>query len=165
MDLKQVAQLMLHLSPAKKAEMITQFIFGLDKTLGVIFTSIDDDKAEGFCDIDDHHLQPYGLVHGGVYCTLGETFCSTGAALSELKNGKNAVGISNQTNFLKAARKGDRLTVVATPLESQGSRHTWRAEIRDGDNNLCATSIVNLAILDSERKIGGEELEMKALED
>ena len=58
--------------------------------------------------------QPYGIVHGGVHCAAVEACASVGAALWWGQRGR-VVGVSNQTDFLRAAREGE-LQAAATPL-------------------------------------------------
>ena len=105
------------------------------------------------------HVQPYGLIHGGVYCALVETACSVGAALSVLDEGRNAVGVENRTAFLRACRQGAVLTVTATPLAGQEpGRKVWEAIVTDEENRRCATGQVHIAVLDAERRIDGQSL-------
>ena len=45
------------------------------------------DHCTGRIDITPEHHQPYGVVHGGVYCTFIETLASMGAALWAIEQG------------------------------------------------------------------------------
>jgi 1,4-dihydroxy-2-naphthoyl-CoA hydrolase len=55
-----------------------------------------------------------GLVHGGLYTAVIETFATTGAFEAVKNRSQQAVGVSNATDFLRPHRTG-RLQVVAVP--------------------------------------------------
>ena len=158
MNITQLVQQLLSLPPAQRAAMLNQFKMGLDKHLGIEFSWVDTQKIEATCQIPDIHLQPYGLVHGGVYATIGESLCSVGAAMSVLKEGKKAVGIENRTQFLKAMRRGSQITAAAIPVQQTEKHRVWRANLYDESSNLCAISTVTVAILPGEHDVAGETL-------
>ena len=89
----------------------------------------------------DHH-QPYGIVHGGVYCTAVETAASLAGAAWYGERG-NVVGVSNQTDFLRAVREGE-LTATATPIHRGRLQQLWLVEIRDDADRLVARGQVRL---------------------
>ena len=92
----------------------------------------------------DKHTQPYGIVHGGVYCAMAETAASIGAALALHDDGDSgAVGQSNHTDFLRATRSGT-LTAVAVPSHVGRSVQLWQVGITDGDGHLVAQSKVRM---------------------
>jgi len=88
------------------------------------------------------HLQPYGIVHGGVYCAAVETAASFGGAAWYGDRG-HVVGVSNQTDFLRAVRAGE-LTATATPIHRGRTQQLWLVEITDGDGRLAARGQVRL---------------------
>ena len=48
----------------------------LDSFLGHEMIEIKENYVKSKLKIEDHHKQPMGLVHGGIYATLSETICS-----------------------------------------------------------------------------------------
>ncbi len=96
-------------------------------------------------DVTDHHLQPYGIVHGGLYCAMAETAASVGAATAVMAEDPDggAVGQSNHTDFLRATR-GGRLTAVATPVHVGRSVQLWQVDITDDEDHLVAQSKVRM---------------------
>jgi uncharacterized protein (TIGR00369 family) len=90
-------------------------------------------------------MQPYGVVHGGVYCTLAETLASTGAAMWAMEQGLGgAVGVSNKTDFLRATT-GGVLIGEATPIHRGRTQQLWQVNITREDNGrLAAQSQVRL---------------------
>ena len=92
--------------------------------------------------------QPYGIVHGGVHAAIIETLASLGAA-AWFEQGQ-VVGVSNQTDFLRAVREG-RLQAVATPIHRGRLQQLWQVEIRDGTERLVARGQVRLQNLPANR--------------
>ncbi len=87
-------------------------------------------------------LQPYGIQHGGVYCSVVETAASVGAGLWLGERGR-VVGVSNQTDFLRPVGDGE-LTAVATPVHRGRSQQLWQVEISDAKDRLVARGQVRL---------------------
>jgi uncharacterized protein (TIGR00369 family) len=120
-------------------------------TLGVTFVEMTGDRVVLECPVGPHLLQPYGIVHGGVYCSLAETAASVGAALWFGDRG-NVVGVANHTNFLRATREGI-LTATATPVQRGRTQQLWRVDIEAG-GRLAAAGEVRLANLATAAHLG-----------
>ena len=112
---------------------------------GIDLTEIGPDRSVGRLEIGEQHHQPYGVVHGGVYCTLAETVASTGAAVWAIGRGMGgAVGVTNKTDFLRATTEGV-LIAVAAPIHQGRTQQLWQIDItREGDGKLVAQSQVRL---------------------
>ena len=112
---------------------------------GIELTDASEDHAEGRLEINENHHQPYGVVHGGVYCTMIETLASTGAALWAMGRGiAGAVGVSNKTDFLRATSEGVLLG-RATPIHRGRTQQLWQVDIvREDDGKLVAQGQVRL---------------------
>lgn len=100
-------------------------------------------------DIDARHLQPHGIVHGGVYASVVETCCSLGA-LSAAPPGKLVVGVENHTSFLRPIRQG-RLTARAIPLHAGRRAQLWECNISDGSGRLIATGRLRVVSVEAEQ--------------
>ena len=125
---------------------------GLDAALGLTLTRAEPDEVLGHLEIGPQHHQPYGIVHGGVYCSVIETAASVGGAVWFGDRG-NVVGVSNSTNFLRATREGT-LSVRATPVQRGRTQQLWTVEVRDGADRLVAKGDVRLANLATADVIG-----------
>jgi len=91
----------------------------------------------------DHHT-PWGVVHGGVYTTAIESVSSLGASLAVLERGQYAVGVNNNTDFLRPVVSG-RLLVVAEPVHQGATQQLWQVAItRVDDGKLVARGQVRL---------------------
>jgi 1,4-dihydroxy-2-naphthoyl-CoA hydrolase len=119
-------------------------------TLGLVWDEVSLDRAVAHLEATDRHFQPFGLVHGGVWCSIVESMASVGAALHVMGDGRIVVGVSNTTDFLRAHRAG-RVDAVAEPLHVGRSQQLWQVVItRSSDAKVIARGQVRLQNLDPE---------------
>ena len=121
---------------------------GFDKLLGLRLTSVSEDEVVAQLDVRPELLQPYGLLHGGVLCSVVETVGSVAGATWFGDRG-NVVGTSNHTNFLRAVREGV-LTAVATPIHRGRTQQLWTVDVRDEQQRLVAKGELRVANLPKE---------------
>lgn len=117
-------------------------ISGFGQTLGLAYEAVGPDEVVLRLPVAPHLHQPYGIVHGGVWCSLVETAASIGAALWFGDRGQ-VVGVSNHTDFLRAIRDGE-VTARATPIHRGRTQQLWLVEIRSEDDKLVARGEVRL---------------------
>jgi 1,4-dihydroxy-2-naphthoyl-CoA hydrolase len=115
---------------------------GFVALLGLKFDEVSGDRVVIRWQVRPELHQPYGIQHGGVYCSVVETAASIGGALWLGDKGK-VVGVSNQTDFLRAVRDGE-LTAVGTPIHRGRSQQLWLVEITDEDGRLVSRGQVRL---------------------
>ncbi|MCU1614755.1 MAG: thioesterase superfamily protein [Frankiales bacterium] len=80
----------------------------------------------------DQHT-PWGVVHGGVYCTVIESAASIGASVAVAERGQFAVGVNNQTDFLRPMTSG-RVDVVAEPIQQGRTLQLWLVTVTRADD-------------------------------
>ena len=106
-------------------------------------------RVTGSVAADERHHQPWGLVHGGLYTSVVETFATSGAFEAVKDQGMQAVGVSNHTDFIRPHRSG-RLNVIATPIHQGRTQQLWQVEIRRReDYKLVARGQVRLQNIES----------------
>lgn len=115
---------------------------GLDAVLGFTYREYTPDRVVIEWTVTPDHHQPFGIVHGGVYCAVVESAASMAAALWLGERGK-VVGVSNHTDFLRAAGDG-RMTATATPIHRGRSQQLWLVEVVDDQERLVARGQVRL---------------------
>ena len=125
---------------------------GFIKLLGTRFVHADGDRVELDVPITADLLQPYGIVHGGVYSSIVETAASMGAGLWFADRGQ-VVGLQNTTHFLRAMRSGT-LHAVGTPIHRGRTQQLWLVEITDDDGRLISRGELRLANLTSAAGLG-----------
>jgi uncharacterized protein (TIGR00369 family) len=115
----------------------------LHDLLGLELTEVGPDRVVVSWTVDERHLQPYGLAHGGVHCLVAESAASIAGAVWFGRDG-NVVGVNNSTDFLRAARPGECLHATATPVHRGRSQQLWQIETRDDQERLVARGQVRL---------------------
>lgn len=138
-------------------------IDGWNAAMGLVFERATTEGVVARIVIAEQHLQPYGVVHGGVYAGIIETVTSVGAALNALMLGHAAVGLENSTAFLHATREGS-LVVSAKPITRGRRTHVWEASITDDRERVVATGRVRLMILEPGAALGGEAVRLRPAE-
>jgi uncharacterized protein (TIGR00369 family) len=95
--------------------------------------------------VRDELLQPFGQVHGGVYAAISETLASVGTMVVVVAQGSAAMGLSNQTSFLRPISSG---TIHARALRRHRGRTTWvwDVEISDDEGRTCALTRMTIAV-------------------
>jgi uncharacterized protein (TIGR00369 family) len=125
---------------------------GFADLLGLEITEISGDRVVARWTIAPHQHQPYGIVHGGVHCSVVETMASIGGAVWFGERG-NVVGVSNTTDFLRAVREGV-LTAAATPIHRGRLQQLWVVEITDEAQRMVARGQVRLQNIEDANRLG-----------
>jgi 1,4-dihydroxy-2-naphthoyl-CoA hydrolase len=119
---------------------------GLLATLGVEIVEAGPDGCVLTLEVDERHVQPMGITHGGVHCALVESAASIAGAAWMAGRG-HVVGASNHTDFIRPARPGHRLTARASAIHRGRTQQLWLVEITAADGKLMARGEVRLANL------------------
>jgi uncharacterized protein (TIGR00369 family) len=98
--------------------------------------------------VDERHLQPFGIVHGGVYAAVAEAIASIGASVNASTRvpGSSVVGLDNHTSFLRATRLGAEIHAEALPRQAGRRTQSWDVTMRDPDGRELAVSRVRLLV-------------------
>jgi 1,4-dihydroxy-2-naphthoyl-CoA hydrolase len=120
---------------------------GFDALYGLEITELSDEIVRGRVPVRDELKQPAGLVHGGVYASIAESLASYGTALAVLSEGKSAMGLSNQTSFLRPITSGV-IHAEATRKHRGRSTWVWEVEISDDQGRLCVLTRMTIAVRD-----------------
>ncbi len=125
------------------------FVAPFDNELGLVFTELTTDVARARLEVKPTLLQPMGIVHGGVYCSMIESLASTAAYTWISANGGGAVvGVNNNTDFLRAIGSGT-VYGTATPLHRGRRQQLWLVTITDSDDRVVARGQVRLQNLET----------------
>ena len=133
-----------------QADAAARYAIPLEHSLvGVLGIVVDppgeDGNLTGRVPVVDRLCQPMGIVHGGVYAVISETLASMGTAAAVVPNGGTALGMANNTNFLRPISEGT-IHARATPFHRGRTTWLWDVEMRDDAGRLCATSRVTIAV-------------------
>jgi 1,4-dihydroxy-2-naphthoyl-CoA hydrolase len=113
--------------------------------LGFELLEVGPELATGRAEVGPNHMQPFGLVHGGVYAAMAESLASVATYMAVKDDGNVALGLSNNTSFMRPIVSGH---VHAEARRRHGGRTTWvwDVDMTDDDGRLCAASRVTIAV-------------------
>lgn len=116
---------------------------GLDATLGVRYTRIANGRVEAEIAVDGRHLQPVGLVNGGVFSALAESAGSLAGMVAA--EGRVVVGVNNNTDFLSSVR-GGVIHAEATPVQLGGRTQVWQVLMSNGGRPVARTTLRTMVL-------------------
>jgi uncharacterized protein (TIGR00369 family) len=133
------------------AEQTNAALIGFDRLYGLRFESIGEEEVRARVDVRDELKQPAGLVHGGVYASMAESMASIATALAVAQEGQVAMGMANNTSFLRPITEG---AVHALASRVHRGRTTWVWEVRfsDEERRLCALTRMTIAVRPARRE-------------
>lgn len=112
-------------------------VFGGDhfgsRQLGLELEEVSLERVVAHLVCDERHHQPFGIVHGGVWCAVIESLASIGASMHAAGQGKQVVGVNNSTDFLRAHRLG-RVDALAHPVHVGRSQQLWHVVLRRAED-------------------------------
>ncbi|WP_421845614.1 PaaI family thioesterase [Mycobacterium sp.] len=121
-----------------------------DSHLGLEITEIGPDGARAQLEVKTELLQPMGLVHGGVYCSMIESMASMAAFRWIVENGGGSVvGVNNNTDFLRAITSG-MIYGSAEPLHRGRRQQLWLVTLTDDTDRVVARGQVRLQNLEAQ---------------
>jgi 1,4-dihydroxy-2-naphthoyl-CoA hydrolase len=118
---------------------------GFDRLYGMQLLACSDTEVRARIAVRDELKQPAGLIHGGVYASMAESMASLATALAVYEQGDTAMGLSNNTSFLRPITAGH---VHASATRVHRGRTTWVWDVRFSDDadRTCAITRMTIAV-------------------
>ena len=113
--------------------------------IGIRFTRFDGEQIAGEIELNSHHMQPGGVVHGGVYLSIAETVAGAGSQLLVMEQGKTALGSTVNSQHLAPVTEG-KITATGKLIHKGIFKHIWDIEITDASGKLISISRVTNSI-------------------
>jgi len=103
--------------------------------VGIRWVGAEKGRGRFYVDVADIHMNPNGVVHGGVTYSLVDQ--AMGAALySTLQPGEAGTTLEIKINYVRAVKEG-RLTCEAWIVEREGDIAVLESEVLAGDTLIC----------------------------
>jgi uncharacterized protein (TIGR00369 family) len=126
-------------------EEINSRLTGFDRLYGLELEELSDTVVRARLPLREEVCQPYGLVHGGVYASLAESMASLATALAVMDDGEIAVGLSNNTSFMRPISEGT-VHARATVLHRGRTTWIWDVSFSDDAGRTCAVTRMTIAV-------------------
>jgi 1,4-dihydroxy-2-naphthoyl-CoA hydrolase len=114
--------------------------------LGIVFSEIGDDFLVATMPVNNHTMQPLGLLHGGISVALAETVGSSAANYCIDQEKYYCVGLDINANHMRSAKTGI-VTAVAKPLHLGRSTQVWEIKIVNDNQMLVCISRLTMAVI------------------
>jgi len=118
---------------------------GFDSLYGLELLEMTETSARAQVSVRDEPKQPYGLVHGGVYAAIAESLASVATGVAVGSSGRIAMGLSNQTSFLRPITTGS-IHAVARRKHAGRTTWVWEVEMSDDEGRLCVLTRMTIAV-------------------
>lgn len=115
--------------------------------LGVEPLEITDERAVGRIVVDERHLHPGGLVHGGAWVALADSVAAW-QTFRHLPPGHDFTTVEMKLNVFGAGRPGDELIATAEHLHAGRSTHVVECRVR-WEEKLLANLLVTQFVISS----------------
>lgn len=113
--------------------------------MSMALSRIELDRAEVVLDLGPCHMQPFGIVHGGVLATLIDT-ATFWAAFLRLPGDTGLVNVDLKLNYLKPVMEG-WLTAFGTCIQAGKSISYSEARVEDKSGKIIAHGTSTLMAL------------------
>jgi 1,4-dihydroxy-2-naphthoyl-CoA hydrolase len=113
--------------------------------LGIRTVEATPDKVVMQLEVTEKHLQPFGIMHGGVSALLAEGAASIGGALS-VAPGHVVVGTELNISHLRPVRSGV-VTASATPVRKGRTVQVWAIELTDEGGRQISVARCSLQVV------------------
>ncbi len=150
MDARRAGRLVGYRGAAMETPGIEQLnsgMVGFDRLYGLELVEISDTDVRAKVAVRDEVRQPYGLIHGGVYASLAESMTSLATALGVFEDGKIAMGLANNTSFLRPITDGF-VNAHAERLHKGRTTWVWDVRFTDDAGRICALTRMTIAVRD-----------------
>ncbi len=136
---------MTEFMPGSDFEPVVPLDRTFDALYGLEMLELTSELARAQVVVREHHMQPMGLVHGGVFASIAESLASAATGVGVVADGNAPQGLSNQTSFLRPILAG---TIHAVARRRHKGRTTWvwEVEITDDEDRLCALVRMTIAV-------------------
>ena len=127
------------------AKQINEARRGFDRLYGLELLEYSDAEVSARVTVRDELKQPAGLVHGGVYAAIAESMASLATAMAVMAEGNAAMGMSNNTSFLRPITEGV-VHALATRLHRGRTTWLWDVCFSDDAGRTCAVTRMTIAV-------------------
>lgn len=131
----------------KVAQFFSQKRTYMGDTLGIQFLTIRKNELRATMPVNEHTIQPFGILHGGASVALSETICSLGAWVNIKDPNKNAVGIEVNANHIRPVLEGESVIGIAKPIRRGAKIQVWECRVETKNGKLVCISRCTLAVV------------------
>jgi 1,4-dihydroxy-2-naphthoyl-CoA hydrolase len=128
-----------------QAAQMNEVMLGFDRLYGLELVALSDSEVRARVAVRDELKQPAGLIHGGVYASIAESMTSLATAMAVLDQGETAMGLANNTSFLRPITEGN-VNALAVRVHRGRTTWVWDVQFTDDQGRTCAVTRMTIAV-------------------
>lgn len=105
--------------------------------LGIRFEEVTPERVVASMEVRPEFCNGVGILHGGAIMSLADTLGAV-ATIVNMPKGARTTTIESKTNFLGAARVGERIVGECTPFHRGRTTMVWQTLVKLPSGKLCA---------------------------
>lgn len=117
-------------------------LVGLEKVLGLRYTHVSREKVTAELAVGEQHLQPAGLVNGGVYSSISESLAGVAGAINA---GGVVVGVNNNTDFIASVTAGV-IEAEVTAVQTGRRTQVWQILMTHRGKLVARSTVRNMVL-------------------
>ena len=118
-------------------------------TLGIEVYELGENYIKGKMPVDERHVQPIRLLHGGASVVLTESLGSIGANLVVDPSKYFALGLEVNANHVRSVAEGAGFVYgTATPFHIGRKTQIWNIEVRNEQEKLVCVSRLTMTVME-----------------
>jgi len=131
-------------------EVIASYGTTMLDTLGIDIYELGNDYVSGKMPVDERHIQPKKMLHGGASVALAESLGSIGANLVLNPETHYAFGLEVNANHVRSVKYGEGIFVYGTAksLHIGKTTQVWSIKITNEEGKLVCICRLTMAVLE-----------------
>lgn len=117
-------------------------LVGLEKVLGLRYTHVSREKVTAEMAVGEQHLQPAGLVNGGVYSSISESLAGVAGMINA---GGVVVGVNNNTDFIASVTAGV-IEAEVTAVQTGRRTQVWQILMTHRGKLVARSTVRNIVL-------------------
>ena len=117
-------------------------------TLGIEYTEYTPECVKAKMTVTEKHLQPFGIMHGGISGVIAETIASAGSHQFLHRSKQSLVGLELNMNHIRAGHLGEVITGVGIPVHVGRRTLVWEVKLYNDKEKLVCTARCTVAVID-----------------
>lgn len=105
--------------------------------LGIQFIEVTPERVTASMEVRADMCNGSDILHGGAIMSLADTLGAV-ATIANMPKGARTTTVESKTNFLGAAKLGERVTGECTPFHRGKTTMVWQTIIKLESGKLCA---------------------------
>ena len=122
-----------------KLQLLNNVKLPFAEVLGLKFTAASETLVKAEMVVRPDLCTRPDILHGGAVMAFADTLGAAATVLN-LPEGKGTTTIESKTNFVGAAKAGQTLIAIATPIHRGRRTQVWQTRIETGDGRLVSVT-------------------------